>query len=154
MDKPLTESPIEADMLGALVNAAGNGAILRNATHVSMLERCRKDPAITVIAPQVRVDHYRADFIVGRGTLLIAVECDGAAFHTDQAKDDERDLYFQKKRIEVMRFSGKQIYRDMFRCADRVMARLTNRQEDQGSRQIGDALIGVFKAYERSAGEW
>lgn len=67
------------------------------------------------IQPQYKADCYRLDFLLTfRGaidTRRIALELDGAAFHTNKKKDAERDSYLiQRHRIMTIRVTGKRIF--------------------------------------------
>jgi len=72
---------------------------------------------------------YRLDFSIQgegeKGRYQIAIEIDGHDFHErtkEQAsKDKERDRYLQKHNWKVLRFSGSDIYRNCFGCAQEVI---------------------------------
>lgn len=71
---------------------------------------------------------YRADFYFHtpskNGSLDLIVECDGHDFHklTKQQveKDNERDFDLKRAGYEVIHFSGSQIYKDPYGCAEQV----------------------------------
>lgn len=71
---------------------------------------------------------YRADFYFNaptkQGSINLIVECDGHDFHklTKQqvAKDNERDFDLKRAGYEVIHFSGSQIYKDPYGCAEQV----------------------------------
>jgi very-short-patch-repair endonuclease len=98
-----------------------------------------------IIAPQVTIAKYRVDFLLthvariideieyppgvaghqdaqGRVVKELVVECDGHDFHdrTKQqaSQDRERDRGLQLRDLSVVRFTGSDIYRDPFRCAN------------------------------------
>lgn len=83
------------------------------------------------IFPQRKIENYRADFLVtflhrGTGTTgKIVVEADGHDFHEktkDQAaRDKKRDRDMSGKSYRVMRFTGREIHKDAFSCAQEVM---------------------------------
>lgn len=82
-----TESPIEV-LLFDLLNANGY-----------------------VVKTQVKIGPYRADFVLPQHRLVI--EADGKQYHQDRkAYDRRRDAYMRKLGWKVVRFSGRQIYRD------------------------------------------
>lgn len=66
------------------------------------------------IIPQVTFGRYRVDFLIDLGSKgLVAVECDGAEFHQDAAKDRRRDEEISREHgVTVFRLSGKQLWRD------------------------------------------
>jgi very-short-patch-repair endonuclease len=83
------------------------------------------------IYPQCVITDYAVDFaILGRcchvesARLLIAVECDGHDFHErtkEQAeRDRSRDRALQLAGAFVLRFTGREIYRDAAVCAAEV----------------------------------
>lgn len=149
----ITESPIEEDMLLALMGIGEGGIVLRDATLERIVERIQEDRKLIVIAPQVRVGPYRADFIVARNQTIIAVECDGAAYHQDWEKDRKRDEFFRKQRIDVMRFTGKEIFRDMYDCAHTVMSKLLGKDTRAKDTEVaGDVMVRVLTTAVRQMG--
>lgn len=80
--------------------------------------------------PQVKIGEHRVDFLLLHTKGLegfggIVVECDGHEFHEktkDQAsRDKARDRDLQEAGYKVLRFSGADIWRDAFKCADEVL---------------------------------
>lgn len=79
-----------------------------------------------VIETQVSLGPYKVDFVVSPWPrderVKIIVECDGHAFHEktkEQAQHDKsRDRELQAMGYRVLRFTGSEIYRDAFRCAN------------------------------------
>jgi hypothetical protein len=63
-----------------------------------------------VLYPQHPVAGYFVDF--GHPLARVAVECDGAAFHTDKAKDMVRQRAIEAKGWRVYRLTGKACMRD------------------------------------------
>ena len=87
------------------------------------------DPSYS-IEPQVSVGDYRADFVVTfkAGSNLMAqvvVECDGHDFHEKTKKqaehDKRRDRFFTSEGYSVMRFTGRELWRDPFACVEEVI---------------------------------
>ena len=66
------------------------------------------------------VGAYRLDLAVEIGAVRLDVECDGAAFHVDRERDAARDRALQAAGWAVLRFSGREISRDVELCAKRV----------------------------------
>lgn len=66
------------------------------------------------IIPQVTFGRYRVDFLLDLGSCgLVALECDGAEYHQDKAKDARRDDELWKDhQVKVFRLPGKDIWRD------------------------------------------
>ena len=72
---------------------------------------------------------YRVDFCFhtpkADGTSLdLVIECDGHEFHKatkeQVARDNERDFNLKKAGYEVIHFSGSQLYKEPYECAERV----------------------------------
>jgi len=142
-------------MLNALMSVEGDRLVVLNS---ASLDRIRglalqdHDRQHVFIAPQVAVGPYRADFILGAYCnpmypRLVCLECDGAEWHRanqgQRKRDAERDLYFAGKMILPVRFSGKQIWRDSYACAYRVIDEVTggnSQRHNQGTGSIGKAL--------------
>jgi very-short-patch-repair endonuclease len=81
-----------------------------------------------VMETQVPLGPYKVDFVISPWPrderVKIIVECDGHAFHEktkEQAQHDKaRDRELQAMGYRVLRFTGSEIYRDAFRCANEV----------------------------------
>ena len=74
--------------------------------------------------PQVRFGPYIPDFLIEVENRRIVVEADGAGFH-DPEKDRMRDAALREMGIDfVIRFTGREIYRDASGCATRVAAEI------------------------------
>lgn len=145
------ESPIEDDLLDAMIRACeGRPIVVLHRVSLNELDReIKGDPRCRIhIATQVGCGSYRADFIVGYGARRICVEADGQEFHSSAvqvARDQKRDDWFTSHGISVIRLSGKQIVRDPYKCARRVLEDLTGSSfRDDGAKQIGDHLLPVM----------
>lgn len=82
-----------------------------------------------VIAPQVKVGRFVVDFALAfprhdMPPAIVAVECDGHDFHdrTKQqvARDKARDRFMAERQIPVLRFTGSEIWKDAYACAEQV----------------------------------
>lgn len=80
------------------------------------------------IQSQVHVLSYRADFVICENIenpSMIVVECDGHEYHErtkEQAeRDRRRDREMQSAGYRVFRFTGREIYRNAFKCAEEVL---------------------------------
>jgi very-short-patch-repair endonuclease len=75
------------------------------------------------IRAQVQIGPYRADFVVGRRTVI---ECDGREFHAQsdgQAQRDAiRDGVLRELGYRVVRFTGSEIMRRSRQCMDSLIA--------------------------------
>jgi very-short-patch-repair endonuclease len=89
------------------------------------------------IQPQAKLNGARVDFLVtyqaiedeGEGVELyqrqVVVECDGHDFHErtkeQAARDRERDRGLQGLGLNVFRYTGAEIWRDVFGCAEDLL---------------------------------
>ena len=94
------------------------------------------------VMPQKTLGPYRADFIIKavgyplgkrvwppKKKVYIAVECDGAEFHTSpeqKSKDRERDKHFSSKGIKTFRFTGSEIHQNSSLIARDLASHLEN----------------------------
>lgn len=92
------------------------------------------DEPTIIIRPQAQLDGWRVDFLIHaydfarkggpKGWRKLIVECDGHDFHerTKQqaAKDRSRDREVQLRDYSVLRFTGSEIYKNAWECADQV----------------------------------
>jgi very-short-patch-repair endonuclease len=80
--------------------------------YFSSLERLIADALCRASVPyqhNVRIGRYWADFVIcGR----IVIECDGAYWHQDEAKDKRKDHYLQERGYFVYRFAEHRILHD------------------------------------------
>ncbi|TDH58249.1 DUF559 domain-containing protein [Dankookia rubra] len=132
----MVESPIEA-MFGAWVVLFGNDGY--NDIEFSFGPESRFDPEWgTNFTPQVTVAEYRADFLFKvclKGSFrMLAVECDGHDYHertADQAaRDRSRDRRLLTNGIHVLRFTGREIVRDLEACMDDLSDALSRLAEE------------------------
>lgn len=121
----LCESPIERDMLAALMT--GNWHSLPN-PFVPVLDpnNVGSVPDMPVfIIPQFSVLRYRLDFAItvkgACGPWIFAVECDGADFH-DAKKDMDRDVNLHRLGIRTHRVTGKDIHARVTEVADHIIS--------------------------------
>lgn len=85
----------------------------------------------TVVEPQYKIKQFRYDFaIILNGHLIgpqkpaVLIECDGKAFHSSPpqiANDERKNALAKFYGIQLLRFSGSQIYRDPESCAAEVL---------------------------------
>lgn len=82
------------------------------------------------IFQQVKIGHYRVDFLVTCLDRAMIVECDGHKWHEktpDQAaRDKARDRFFVSQGYLVMRFTGREICEEPYSCADEVYQTLVD----------------------------
>lgn len=105
--EPICESPIEV-MLGARL------AVYRDRWNE------RGFPKFKMVA-QHKLAGYRYDFAIlsEDGKLLIAIECDGAEFHSTPeqlANDRAKDAAVRAAGADIFRFSGSDIFQHDDRC--------------------------------------
>lgn len=106
VERGLTDSPIEHILLSALVEWINF-----------------HEANFATVKTQEPFGPYRADIMVVVGQHKLVVECDGAQFHSSQQMiehDKRRDRFCASNDIAVMRFTGREITRDVRRCAAEV----------------------------------
>jgi very-short-patch-repair endonuclease len=104
-----------------------------------------------VVAPQVRIDKYRVDFVIRHlfglsGRAGIVIECDGHDFHEktkkQAAKDKARDRDLQQMGYRVFRYTGSEIWKDPIDCANEALITAHTRAVDSAAiryfTEIGD----------------
>ena len=75
------------------------------------------------LLPQCRIGQFRVDFAFvwkrAGDIVKVVIECDGDAYHTNKEKDLERsrNLLRIANVIEIIRFTGGEIYRNPEKCA-------------------------------------
>lgn len=121
----LCESPIERDMLAALMS--GNWSFCDSPFIPVHSLRDKEAPikdAPVVIIPQFPFGRFRLDFaILCRGLgkpRILAVECDGRDFH-DPESDRLRDKQLEAFGIDVFRAPGSSIHNAVHDVADLVI---------------------------------
>lgn len=91
------------------------------------------DDAYMIIRPQFQWERYRIDFRIDVANLgyPVFVECDGHDFHErtkEQAeRDRSRDRAIQAANIPIIRFTGREIYRDPLDCVTQICRFLVDR---------------------------
>lgn len=136
-----TESPIEDALLDALQTIGDERVRVVDIRSLDRFLRVLRDDwqaKHIFVSPQVNLTGYRIDILMGvsRGVSpkLLAVECDGQQFHranqSQVERDADRDAALLLMGIKTMRFSGKQIFNDQWRCARRAIAMIAPPQDD------------------------
>jgi very-short-patch-repair endonuclease len=95
-----------------------------------------------IVQPQVRIEKYRVDFVVSAFTFgklwlksgvqdglprwrRLIVECDGHDFHErtkeQSSRDKSRDRALTTLGYEIFRFTGSELWRDPWGCADQIL---------------------------------
>lgn len=126
-DLDMCESPIErifgAALLLSLELAWRGGCVLCSPADESRLAEKHE----LLVMPQYPWKNYRIDFVIRMpnfGKQFVFIECDGHDFHErtpDQAaRDRAKDREIQAEGIPILRFTGREIYRDLGRCVDQV----------------------------------
>lgn len=133
------QSPIEKIMLYALIIAG------REETQTCIADGYlfgeQHGYSTLYIEPQAKVENYRLDFLLtleerslrNQDEVVacpkIAVECDGHDFHNrtrEQARHDrERDRQVQAAGLRIYRYTGSEIWADVFKCAHEIIRTLT-----------------------------
>lgn len=106
------------------------------ATHLDF-SAASPEPVVLGVFPQAQIGDYRLDFVLTFRTRptdarpeMLAVECDGHAFHErtrEQARRDRRrDRDIQRLGMAIYRFTGAEIWADHHACADEAIDRILN----------------------------
>lgn len=121
--KKETRSPIEEKLAVALLFIPFCGGHFRYCATPLDVNKKTKINKVNLYA-QAPVGKYTADFLLEINFYgekrLVAIECDGHQFHErtkeQAAHDKKRDRFFQSQGINILRFTGSEIYRDVFEC--------------------------------------
>jgi len=95
------------------------------------------------IIPQYKIGNYRVDFFIcldnsdidpyeDKENCLI-IELDSYLWHGSDpeqfAKEKERERELQKEGWNIMRFSGREIYRDVDKCVQEIIGHILNKEK-------------------------
>lgn len=122
---PWCDSPIEL-MLGTAILTGWNLASGFNGPPFVGLPN-ELDPAALILRPQYTWESYRIDFAIltAEGEIVAFIECDGHEFHErtkEQAeRDRSRDRKIQEAGLPILRFTGREIFRDPGECASQIL---------------------------------
>ena len=97
------------------------------------------------IAPQLRILNWNADFVLVLKNARLAIECDGHEFHERTKEQADRDTARARQiqmHIPVIRFTGRQIYRDQQGCADEAVTLLLS-QVDLVRQAVADKRLSA-----------
>ena len=97
--------------------------------------------------PQYKINNYIVDFIIyfrkdgyRYKEKSLIVELDSYLWHGADpeqfAKEKKRERELQKKGYNLMRFSGREIYRDVEKCVEEVLVFLSNIEEKELGKEI------------------
>lgn len=155
----LIESPIEQQMLEALRAVCWRDLVLIEGIDLKWLRAIAtadQDQRRVFVVPQFKIGPYRADFMLASYLnpmypTVICVECDGQDYHkatrAQQTRDIERDHWMRGKLIETLRFSGKQITRDSYGCAQKAIAAVTRENgPNRGFENPGEEIVRALEA--------
>lgn len=142
------ESPIEELMLyGLILSAQEEVEDIGFVVNGSTFGDCGLGAEFIVIEPQAKIENYRADFLLTYRSSFpgfekdrqLIVECDGHDFHdkTKQqaSRDKERDREMKKLGYEVFRFTGSDIWNDVYSCAKEAIDMVTGITEMKRERK-------------------
>lgn len=139
---PLCESPIET-MLGVAMfyvcrffNRSSSIFVCASPEARKNLPKPGEGPIVSnviYLVPQYEFQNYRIDWAVYCGRKWVFVECDGHDFHErtkeQAARDRKKDREIQAAGLNVLRFTGSEIYRDPSSCAIQVLLFLRSKTE-------------------------
>lgn len=121
-----------------------------------------------IVGAQMRFGPYTIDFaaavaIWGQPPLIVVIECDGHEFHTSKdqfTRDKAKDRELLQNGIQVMRFSGSEIWRDAGACAQQIIdhmmkASYVSTVEDESRERFGLEQLYQYEIKEGIASpEW
>lgn len=151
------ESPIEKMMAAALSIVGGKQLGVRfKVKNVYYGREVRSSIEHLLIEPQAQLGEYRVDFLLtmnitaprfemvegesratGENTVTkqMILECDGHDYHErtkEQAKNDRtRDRTLQQLGYLVFRYTGSEIWEDVFKCAQDAVGALFKQANDE-----------------------
>jgi very-short-patch-repair endonuclease len=111
-------------------------------------------------APQIQCGEHRVDFLFAgycfeEANALVAVECDGHAFHErnkeQAARDKSRDRDLAMMGICILRFTGSEIYRDANACVQQVFQLLEERTRAAFDRRYPRESLNVAQQIEEAS---
>lgn len=130
---------LQADSL-----VAGCGSPIERALILAIL---REDIfASLTMSVQEPIGPFKADIaftsICKPYPILLAIECDGAAYHaadaTQVSRDKKRDRYFTAQSVPFMRFTGSEIWKDGSGCAREILAVLKLKEAAETERVVAE----------------
>jgi len=98
-----------------------------------------------LIKPQYKIGDYRVDFLVYYKSLehkewSLIVEIDSHIWHGSKpeqfAKEKKRERELKKEGYNLMRFSGREIYRNVKKCVEEVLEYLSNIENNVLEKEI------------------
>lgn len=125
-----TQSPIETLLWLALIRRTEcefkmETLIGRTDKPFLKADLLKRRSALMVITPQAQILNCRVDFLIHAVSAEAIVECDGHEFHErtplQAERDRKRDRDFQANGYRVFRFTGTEITRHAWNCADEVI---------------------------------
>jgi len=151
------ESPIEVPMYFALaIVAREHSEVLICGGHEYRPWSGNSNETCLSIEPQAVIGKYRVDFLLRSRSVYgeidqatgrtipekaipievqVIVECDGHDFHErtkeQAAYDRQKDRLLQEMGFKVFRFTGSEIWSDVFKCAREAVESLTNEEQRQ-----------------------
>jgi very-short-patch-repair endonuclease len=127
----LCESPIEIALGAAILMGMQMACVGSNDAMLlcdQQEEEKNSNKFFFLFMPQYSWRSFRIDWVIKIEKLrqpYVFIECDGHDFHertADQAaRDRSRDRAIQEADIPVLRFTGREIYRDVQACAGQAM---------------------------------
>jgi len=154
----VVESPIEEMFLSAMASVGTGTVVFKAGLSINDIWARAQSlaPGCIVMSAQVPFGRYRCDFVIGasngdRDPNVLCIECDGHEHHKLTAeqrdRDEERDDWMKKRRVKVMRFTGKQIARDPFKCAQQALAAVGVQTREGEPMPIGLALAAALPSH-------
>jgi very-short-patch-repair endonuclease len=157
----ICESPIELVFCFALGILAKMRGIAVLYDFGSVFSGDADGEALLRIQPQVVLGGARVDFLVTlqkttESDVLrifrkqLVIECDGASFHDrlpeQGVRDRKRDRALVALGLQVVRFSGSEIWKDSFECATQVLELLSGCVDAQHAAEQASARKAATRA--------
>lgn len=155
------ESPIEDEFMHALASIAGEELVVVAVDDVKQMGNWalrEPQPGRVFVCLQAPVGRYRCDFLLmaqddHRNLIVLCVECDGHEYHKLTPKQIDRDLrrdqWFARHCIETLRFTGRMLTRDPYKCAHRALRKVRGKPDtgasfhDDGKVRLGTNYTGI-----------
>lgn len=121
------ESPIELMLGTAMVVGWNISSGFGDTLFIAVANDEFAQNSALVLRPQYAWESYRIDFAIltSEGGIVAFVECDGHEFHErtkEQAeRDRSKDRKIQEAGVPILRFTGREIFRDPGGCAGQIL---------------------------------
>lgn len=132
------ESPIEVLLGAAFMVGLRLGNYNKFFGFCSQEEEGKKHDHHCLVMAQYKWKAYRIDWVIKdiKANQYFFIECDGHEFHErtkEQAeRDRSKDRAIQQSGIPILRFTGREIYRDPCKCVTEILNFMAARFDREG----------------------